>query len=117
ADVAEPLPSRPTLATDITWSGAPNGSGASRTPLTTENTAVIAPMARASVKVATIKKPGARVRCRAAYRTSLQMAVMKSQKREYGWRAADRRSPLEETCHGQRRASRCQQSGYLCRMT
>ena len=47
-----------------------NGSGSSSTPLTTLKIAVLAPMPNASVRMATIAKPGARTTLRTAQRTS-----------------------------------------------
>jgi len=52
-------------------SGSGNGSGLSRTPLTTLKIAVLAPMPRAIVRMATAEKPGFLMSSRAAKRRSV----------------------------------------------
>ena len=57
-------------------SGAGNGSGRSRTALTTEKMAVLAPMPSASATMATAANPGAFHSARAPYLMSLSSEVI-----------------------------------------
>src|SRR5262245_473312 len=61
-----------TDATHVSRSGDAPGSALTSTPLTTENTAVVAPIVRASVQITATAKPGRRAWLRTAMRRSFR---------------------------------------------